>query len=143
MDELDKALAIAISGPERDRALDAFMGQLALWQITLPPAMPLVLDFGLRKFKQTGLIESWIANETGPGYCGKYLFVFSGQTCPRHSHQTKHETFFVMRGRIMVYCQGTERILEHPAKSSPLSPARSMDSPGSSLRCCSICPRRV
>ena len=39
-------------------------------------------------------------NETQAGYCGKYLFVFDGQTCPQHRHTTKHETFFVVKGQV-------------------------------------------
>ncbi|MEI6874624.1 MAG: cupin domain-containing protein, partial [Spirochaetota bacterium] len=32
--------------------------------------------------------------------CGKFLFVWPGQTCPRHMHRKKLETFFIVRGRI-------------------------------------------
>jgi len=34
------------------------------------------------------------------GYCGKYLFVFDGQTCPLQQHKRRHETFFVVQGRV-------------------------------------------
>ncbi len=50
-----------------------------------------------------------VANELEAGYCGKYLFVFAGQTCPRHHHQTKHETFFIMKGRVRMTCGETTR----------------------------------
>ncbi len=60
----------------------------------------LVLDFGAGDFANIGLIEYWIANEEQAGYCGKYLFVFDGQTCPSHCHKTKHETFFIVRGKV-------------------------------------------
>jgi D-lyxose ketol-isomerase len=70
------------------------------WQIALPSIDPLVLDFGLNDFMRVGEIEFWIANEIRAGYCGKYMFVFDGQTCPLHSHRRKHETFFVVKGRI-------------------------------------------
>lgn len=102
MDELDKGLAIAISGPQREAALVAFHEQIQAWGIALPPVEPLVLDFGLGDFEKTGLIEYWIANEMTAGYCGKYLFVFDGQTCPRHRHVTKHETFFLVKGRMRI-----------------------------------------
>lgn len=69
---------------------------------------PLVLDFGLGDFHQIGLIEYWIANEAQAGYCGKYLFVFDGQTCPRHRHEVKHETFFLVKGRLVVEFNGRE-----------------------------------
>ena len=100
MDELEKGLAIAISGPQRDAALKAFLEQCRAWNVALPPVEPVVLDFGLGDFPESGLIEYWIANETAAGYCGKYLFLFDGQTCPRHRHTTKHETFFVVKGRV-------------------------------------------
>ena len=93
MDELEKGLAIALTGPRRDQALAAFREQIGNWGVALPPVEPLVLDFGLGEFDQTGLIEYWIANEAAAGYCGKYLFVFDGQACPRHRHAAKHETF--------------------------------------------------
>ena len=63
-----------------------------------------MLDFGLGDFRRIGLIEYWIANEVQAGYCGKYLFVFDGQTCPAHQHRTKHETFFVVKGRTAITC---------------------------------------
>ena len=48
-------------------------------------------------------MEFWIANEMDAGYCAKYLFVFDGQTCPRHHHREKHETFFLVRGELKVH----------------------------------------
>jgi D-lyxose ketol-isomerase len=112
MDELDRGLAISISGDARAAALARFQQQVAQWGLVLPPVKPLVLDFGLGDFERVGLIEYWIANETAAGYCGKYLFVFKGQTCPRHRHRVKHETFFLLEGRLEVEFDGTIRILE-------------------------------
>jgi D-lyxose ketol-isomerase len=106
MNELDRALNIALKGPAADRALAAFQKQIAAWNVALPPVEPLILDFGLGDFDRVGLIEYWIANEAQAGYCGKYLFVFDGQTCPRHCHRTKHETFFLVKGRLDVACEG-------------------------------------
>lgn len=99
MDELDAGLKISVSGAVRKRALAACARQLASWNVAMPPVEPLVLDFGLGEFNRTGLIEYWIANEAAAGYCGKYLFVSDGQTCPEHRHRVKHETFFIVRGR--------------------------------------------
>lgn len=106
MNELDKALDIALKGPEADRALTEFKRQIAEWNIALPQVDPLVLDFGLGDFRRVGLIEYWIANEATAGYCGKYLFVFDGQTCPLHRHRNKHETFFLVKGRLAVEYDG-------------------------------------
>jgi len=102
MKELDRGLDISISGAEAERALGAFRVQMEVWGLATPPATPLVLDFGLGQLDRVGLIECWIANEMEAGYCGKYLFVFEGQECPAHSHRTKHETFFPIRGRLQV-----------------------------------------
>jgi D-lyxose ketol-isomerase len=102
MDELQKGLDISVRGPVRDEALERFAAQIADWQIALPPVEPLVLDFGLGDFARTGLIEYWIANELDAGYCGKYLFVFDGQTCPTHHHREKMETFFLVKGHVRV-----------------------------------------
>lgn len=104
MNELDRALNIALKGPAAGQALADFHRQMALWKVALPKVEPLILDFGLGDFARIGLIEYWIANEAAAGYCGKYLFVFDGQTCPRHSHRVKHETFFLVKGRLDVTC---------------------------------------
>ena len=111
MDELDRALSICVTGPLREQALTRCARQLAAWGVALPPVEPLVLDFGLGDFERTGLIEYWIANEAQAGYCGKYLFVFDGQTCPAHRHGKKHETFFLVKGQLRVVADGQARTL--------------------------------
>ena len=111
MKELDKALNIALKGPKAKRALAAFRRQIKAWKVALPPIAPLVLDFGLGDFERTGLIEYWIANETQAGYCGKYLFVFDRQTCPMHRHRKKHETFFIVKGRVAMSYDGKRRTM--------------------------------
>ena len=122
--ELDKGLAISIGGPQRDAALQAFREQIQAWNVALPPAEPLVLDFGLGRFAQVGLIECWIANEMEAGYCGKYLFVFDEQTCPQHRHAAKHETFFIVKGRVRM--QKGERAFEMNAGDIlPVAPGES------------------
>jgi mannose-6-phosphate isomerase-like protein (cupin superfamily) len=109
MDELDKGLDISLKGKARDSALDAFRKQVDAWGIALPPVEPLVLDFGLGRFHEIGMIEYWIANEIEAGYCGKYMFVFDGQTCPMHHHHEKMETFFIVRGTVRMILDGSER----------------------------------
>ncbi len=104
MDELDKALDICLKGEGAVQALEAFKRQMKQWGVTMPTVEPLVLDLGLNDFKKTGLIECWIANETEAGYCGKYLFVFDGQTCPLHRHKEKIETFFIVKGSVIMTC---------------------------------------
>lgn len=111
MDELEKARGIALSGAAREYALETFRNQMYQWGIAPGDAEPLVLDFGLGQFEKIGLVESWIANEIEAGYCGKYLFVADGQTCPLHHHRHKHETFFVVEGRLKVIFDGKEIVL--------------------------------
>ena len=112
MEELDKALDICMRGPLADEALARCDAQLRTWGLAMPAVAPLVLDFGLGDFAKVGLIEYWIANEKAAGYCGKYLFVFAGQTCPMHRHKTKMETFFVVKGQLRIVYGGQEMILD-------------------------------
>ncbi|MCK5803275.1 MAG: cupin domain-containing protein [Lentisphaeria bacterium] len=106
MNELDKALAISLSGAEAEAAVARMNEQIAEWGMVLPAAPPFVCDFGLGDFGNVGEIETWIANEVEPGYCGKFLFVLDGQTCPLHHHKTKHETFYITKGRVRMICDG-------------------------------------
>ena len=53
---------------------------------------------------QIGLTEYWIVNI--PQYCGKILVQRAGTTCPAHSHQKKHETFLVWKGRVRMVVDG-------------------------------------
>jgi len=114
MKELNKALAVSdgvLAGPEREEALAAFHKQIEAWGVALPHVEPLIWHFGLNDFYKVGLIECWIANEMEAGYCAKYLFLFDGQTCPMHRHGTKVETFFVVKGKVSINCDGTVREL--------------------------------
>ena len=134
MDELDKGLSISIAGTRAEKALADFRRQMDAWELAPPPAEPLVLDFGLGEFDRVGLIEFWIANEQQAGYCGKYLFVFDGQQCPAHSHQTKHETFFVLRGCLKVQMDG-QWLMLRPGEVLPVPPGHvhSFEGQGNSL----------
>ena len=106
MDERKMAAAIMVAGAAREKALKKFHAQLKRWKMAMPPHEPLVSDFGLGDFHETGLIEYWIANEIEAGYCAKFLFVFGGQTCPMHWHTNKHETFFIVHGKVMMSING-------------------------------------
>lgn len=100
--------AVAIHGREREQALEQIREQVGRWGLTLPDVDPLPLDFGLGRFREIGETEFWIANETGHGYCGKFLFLFGGQTCPYHEHRIKHETFYVVKGTIRMRTEDGE-----------------------------------
>ena len=111
MKELDKALDIALGGPEAEKALEAFRQRLTAWGLVMPPVEPLVLDFGLGDFTRFGHIECWIANEMEAGYCGKYIFVADGQTCPMHRHKQKHETFYIVKGQVRMVVDEKEQTM--------------------------------
>ncbi len=102
---------VVLQGIERERALAEVRAQIAAWGLTTPDVEPLPLDFGLGRFREVGEIEFWIANEVEHGYCGKFLFVFDGQTCPHHHHRIKHETFFVLKGTIRMRTGDDERVM--------------------------------
>ncbi len=111
MDELEKGLDLGMTGARRDEALRRFAALVEEWGLRMPGVEPLVLDFGLDDFARFGLIEYWIANEGAAGYCGKFLFVFDGQTCPEHYHRDKLETFYVVRGEVEMEYDGAIRTL--------------------------------
>ena len=96
-------------GEEREHVLGAVRDQVAAWGLTMPDVEPLVLHFGPDDFEVFGLTEYWVANESEAGYCGKLLFLFDGQTCPEHYHDVKHETFFVLKGKVRMRVDGEER----------------------------------
>jgi mannose-6-phosphate isomerase-like protein (cupin superfamily) len=100
-----------VTGPQREQALAHCRETIRDWGLTMPDVEPLVLDFGMGAFDQIGEIEFWVANEVEAGYCGKFLFVADGQTCPYHRHTRKHETFFVMKGKVRMVVDDVEKTL--------------------------------
>lgn len=109
MEELDKGIDLSMRGGEAEEALRIARLQFNEWGLTMPAVEPLVFDFGLGDFANVGEIEYWIANEIDAGYCGKFLFVCDGQTCPMHRHEKKHETFYIVKGRVRMHFDGTQR----------------------------------
>jgi len=102
---------LELQGSERKERVEQALRRIEKWGLKMPDVAPLPLHFGLDEFDKTGEIEFWIANETDSGYCGKFLFVFDGQTCPYHFHKRKHETFFVVRGSVRMRLGEGERVL--------------------------------
>lgn len=99
-------------GEQRERALQRCRSVVSEWGLKMPDVEPWVLDFGLGRFDEIGEIEYWIANEEDAGYCGKYLFLGDGQMCPSHQHAIKHETFFVVKGRVRMIVDDEEVIMD-------------------------------
>ncbi len=105
----------------KQEALRDCLEQIQSWGLTMPDEPPIVRHFGLNDFRRIGEIEFWLANNKDQGYCSKFIFLFDGQTCPKHHHRIKHETFFVMKGRITMNKDGEDirlnegAVMEMPA----------------------------
>ena len=121
MSDDEKREDIQLWGDARDEALGACKDIIAGWGLTMPQVEPFVLDFGLGRFDQVGEVEFWVANEKDEGYCGKFLFVFDGQTCPYHHHDMKHETFFVLKGAVKMVVDGRE-VVKREGDLLPMPP---------------------
>ena len=102
-----------LNGEARQRALERCQEVITGWGLAMPQVFdPLVLDFGLGSFSEVGEIEYWVSNEEQIGYCGKFLFVDDGQTCPYHQHERKHETFFILKGRVRMVVDDEVRVMQ-------------------------------
>lgn len=112
---------VELQGAEREKALELFHRQVAEWGLKMPDATTLVLDFGLKRFAEIGETEVWIANDPPTGYCGKFLFVMDGQTCPYHQHQMKHETFCVIKGSMRMK-MGDQELVMNEGDVMPMPP---------------------
>ncbi|MBC7327399.1 D-lyxose/D-mannose family sugar isomerase [bacterium] len=97
---------------EREAIIAKAKEIISSWGLKMPDGITLLLDFGLGDFLRYGLVEFWIANEEKEGYCGKFLFLFPNQTCPAHHHRQKHETFFVLKGKVSMKVNNEEKIIE-------------------------------
>ena len=82
------------------------------WGINLRGMEAMPVHFGLNRFYEIGETEFIIVNDKSNNYCGKFLFVFKGQTCPTHYHKSKHETFFVLKGKVRMLVNEEEKVLE-------------------------------
>ena len=82
------------------------------WGISLHGMESIPVHFGLNRFYEIGETEFLIVNDKINNYCGKFLFLFKGQTCPTHYHKNKHETFFIIKGRIRMVVNEDEKVLK-------------------------------
>ena len=64
--------------------------------------------------------ERWFANDENANYCGKELSIIGGKRCSLHYHPIKHETFYVVRGKILVEFASPHPELE-PGPDGPWS----------------------
>ncbi len=104
---------IEIKGKEAAGLVKKSHAVLKQWGLKVPAVFPpLVLDFGYGEFARTGHIEYLIANDLKNYYCGKFIFMFKGQTCPFHHHRKKHETFMVVKGSIVMHLKGRDLVMK-------------------------------
>ena len=112
MNRVEWTQQFEIMGEEREAALSKAAQILDGWGLTMPPAEPLTIHFGLNDFYRVGEIEYWIVNDTTNNYCGKFLFLFDRQRCPLHYHDIKDETFFIVRGTVAMELDGKPMTLQ-------------------------------
>jgi mannose-6-phosphate isomerase-like protein (cupin superfamily) len=112
MNEQEILDQIALQGEERAAVLQKIEATVAAWGLKLPAVEPDALHFGHSDFAKVGETEYNVNNNVKDGYCGKFIFMFAGQTCPMHHHRKKHETFFVVKGRVDMLLDGKRHLLE-------------------------------
>jgi mannose-6-phosphate isomerase-like protein (cupin superfamily) len=106
MDEAAILARISLREPMRQEVLERIAQVVASWGLRLPDVPPDSLHFGYDDFFRIGETEFNINNNVEQGYCGKFMFMFAGQTCPMHHHRRKHETFFIVKGHVSMELDG-------------------------------------
>jgi quercetin dioxygenase-like cupin family protein len=108
----DAVEKLSLQGEKRRQALAKIHEVVASWGLKLPDVPPDPLHFGYDDFERIGETEFNVNNNVAEGYCGKFMFLFSGQKCPMHHHRVKHETFFIVKGRVEMELNGRTFIME-------------------------------
>jgi N-acetylneuraminate synthase len=103
---------LELVGKEKEDALKKCRQSFDEWGLTLPDVPSVPFHFGLKDFYKVGEIEFDIHNNVQEGYCGKFIFIFKGQTCPMHYHKIKHETFYLVKGKIEMEAAGKTLIMK-------------------------------
>jgi quercetin dioxygenase-like cupin family protein len=111
MTESEIISRLSLQGKEKEAVLENINHVMASWGLKLPDVPADALHFGYHEFSITGETEFNINNNVEQGYCGKFMFLFSGQTCPMHHHRKKHETFFIVKGKVSMDLSGQNHIL--------------------------------
>lgn len=78
-----------------------------------------IADFGLGHYKEEGLGLVVRVNE--PEYCSKWLTLLPNQFCPWHFHKRKKETFFVLKGEVVLDA-GADHVVLRPGDSYTIAP---------------------
>ena len=103
---------LELTGDEKEEALQECTKNFTAWGLTVPDVPACPFHFGLHDFYKNGEIEFDINNNIEEGYCGKFIFIFQGQTCPMHYHRIKHETFYIVKGRVEMEAAGETIIMK-------------------------------
>ncbi len=103
---------LEVVGDEKEKALVECRKSFDVWGLTLPDVPACPFHFGLKNFYNVGEIEFDINNNVEEGYCGKFIFIFKGQTCPMHYHKIKHETFYLVKGKVEMEAAGETLIMK-------------------------------
>ncbi|MBU0614629.1 MAG: cupin domain-containing protein [Nanoarchaeota archaeon] len=53
--------------------------------------------------------EEWIVNRE---YCGKKLVLKKGYRCSMHHHKNKDETFYLVKGKVLLELAGKKQVLK-------------------------------
>ena len=80
-------------------------------KIILPKNIKLEIShhYGLKNFNKFGLSMITIINDK---YCKKLLFLINNQSHPKQYHKKKHESFFILYGKIKVQLNSKSFILK-------------------------------
>jgi quercetin dioxygenase-like cupin family protein len=111
MNESEILSKLSLQGKEQKQILEKINHVIASWGLKLPDVPADALHFGFNDFFHIGETEFNINNNVEHGYCGKFMFLFAGQTCPMHHHRKKHETFFIVKGIVNMQLSGKNYIL--------------------------------
>jgi len=111
MNESEIISKLSLQGKDKMQILVKIQNVIESWGLTLPNTPADALHFGYHDFLRIGETEININNNVEQGYCGKFMFLFSGQTCPMHHHRKKHETFFIVKGKVDMELSGKKHIL--------------------------------
>ena len=62
----------------------------------------------VKKVEKDWGYELWLANNEEENYCGKILFIKKCYQGSMHFHSEKHETFYILEGKLRVDTLNTE-----------------------------------
>jgi len=102
---------LELVGKEKEEILEKVKERMNSWGLKLPKVYACPFHFGLKNYSEIGALEFDINNNIEEGYCGKLIFMFKDQTCPLHYHKLKHETFFVIKGKVELEADSKKTIL--------------------------------